>query len=174
MDILNWLRIKKENLIRTTLDSPQDLVVLGADVSYQKRGDKYQSYAIPAEEFTKSSRGYKNLLISNITYTYDGMGGGEVITYDILENTLVTTVQLSVDSTGLKVYMPEFNGISVDATKLYINSQSYFSVGTDFVPNLEEGGFTSGSGVMYFTGLALSTVTRTSTDQGQFEIRIYN
>ena len=51
MDILNWLRLKKQNLIRTTLDSPQDLLVLGADVSYQKRGDKYQSYAIPASDF---------------------------------------------------------------------------------------------------------------------------
>ena len=51
MDILNWLRIKKENLIRTTLDSPQDLLVFGADVSFQKRGDKYQSYAIPASDF---------------------------------------------------------------------------------------------------------------------------
>jgi len=51
MDILNWLRIKKQNLIRTTLDSSKDLVILGADVSFQKRGDKYQSYAIPAEDF---------------------------------------------------------------------------------------------------------------------------
>lgn len=51
MDILNWLRIKKENLIRTTLDSPQDLLVLGAGVSFQKRGDKYQSYAIPSADF---------------------------------------------------------------------------------------------------------------------------
>lgn len=51
MDILNWLRIKKENLIKPTLDSPKDLLVLGADVSYQKRGDKYQSYAMPAENF---------------------------------------------------------------------------------------------------------------------------
>jgi len=51
MDILNWLHIKKQQLIRTTLDSPQDLVILGADVSFQKRGDKYQSYAIPATDF---------------------------------------------------------------------------------------------------------------------------
>lgn len=51
MDILNWLHIKKQQLIRTNLDSPQDLVVLGADVSFQKRGDKYQSYAIPANDF---------------------------------------------------------------------------------------------------------------------------
>ena len=51
MDILNWLGIKKQNLIRTTLDSPKDLLVLGADVSFQKRGDKYQSYAMPAEDF---------------------------------------------------------------------------------------------------------------------------
>jgi hypothetical protein len=54
MDILNWLHIKRQQLIRTTLDSPQDLVVLGADVSFQKRGDKYQSYAMPAEDFVSS------------------------------------------------------------------------------------------------------------------------
>lgn len=60
MDILNWLRIKKQQLIRTTLDSPKDLVVLGADVSFQKRGDKYQSYAMPAEDFlATAARPYK-------------------------------------------------------------------------------------------------------------------
>lgn len=60
MDILNWLRIKKQQLIRTTLDSPKDLVMLGADVSFQKRGDKYQSYAIPAEDFlATAARPYK-------------------------------------------------------------------------------------------------------------------
>jgi hypothetical protein len=59
MDILNWLGIKKQNLIRTTLDSPQDLLVLGADVGFQKRGDKYQSYAIPAEDLFKEARPYK-------------------------------------------------------------------------------------------------------------------
>jgi len=51
MDILNWLHIKRQALIRTVLDSPQDLVVLGADVSFQKRGDKYQSYAMPSTDF---------------------------------------------------------------------------------------------------------------------------
>lgn len=55
MDILNWLHIKKQNLIRTTLDSPQDLLVLGADVSFQKRGDKYQSYAMPAKDFIEAA-----------------------------------------------------------------------------------------------------------------------
>jgi hypothetical protein len=54
MDILNWLHIKKQQLIRTTLDSPQDLVALGADVSFQKRGDKYQSYAMPAKDFIEA------------------------------------------------------------------------------------------------------------------------
>jgi hypothetical protein len=54
MDILNWLHIKKQNLIRTTLDSPQDLLVLGADVSFQKRGDKYQSYAMPTQDFIEA------------------------------------------------------------------------------------------------------------------------
>jgi len=76
MDILNWLHIKKQQLIRTTLDSPQDLLVLGADVSYQKRGDKYQSYAIPAEDFLAStSRPYK-VYTALLTQS-----GGDVISY---------------------------------------------------------------------------------------------
>lgn len=55
MDILNWLYLVKNKFTRTTIENPAtDLVVLGADVSYAKRGDKYQNYAIPAQDFCAS------------------------------------------------------------------------------------------------------------------------
>lgn len=86
MDILNWLRIKKQELIRTTLDSPQDLLVLGADVSFQKRGDKYQSYAMPAEDFFLAARPYK-AYVALLTQS-----GTNAPVATVLENTIGTVV----------------------------------------------------------------------------------
>lgn len=55
MDILNWLYLVKQKFTRTTVENPAtDLMVLGADVSFQKRGDKYQNYAIPVADFAAS------------------------------------------------------------------------------------------------------------------------
>ena len=47
MDILNWLFIKKQQLIKTTPNNVKtDLVVLGAEVPFTQRGDGYQTYAM--------------------------------------------------------------------------------------------------------------------------------
>jgi hypothetical protein len=55
MDILNWIYLVKNKFTRTTVENPAtDLLVLGADVSYQKRGDKYQNYVMPVEDFATS------------------------------------------------------------------------------------------------------------------------
>ena len=55
MDILNWVYLIKNKFTRTTVENPAtDLVVLGADVSYQKRGDKYQNYVMTVEDFAAS------------------------------------------------------------------------------------------------------------------------
>ena len=60
MDILNWVYLIKNKFTRTTVENPAtDLVVLGADVSYQKRGDKYQNYVMTVENFLKQVRPYK-------------------------------------------------------------------------------------------------------------------
>jgi len=47
MDIVNWLYLKKAELIRSSISSPDDLVLLGTDVGFEKRGDKYLTYAVP-------------------------------------------------------------------------------------------------------------------------------
>jgi hypothetical protein len=96
MDILNWLYLVKNKFTRTTIENPDtDLVVLGADVGFQKRGDKYQNYVMTAQDFGISAKGYKstvlvisqkdinapviqNVLINEIggtwTGTYDAVG----------------------------------------------------------------------------------------------------
>lgn len=55
MDILNWIYLVKNKFTRTTVENPAtDLLVLGADVSFRKRGDKYQNYVMPVTDFATS------------------------------------------------------------------------------------------------------------------------
>lgn len=54
MDILNWLYIAKSKLVRTTVDNPKDLMVFGAKVGANKRGDIYQTYSVSVEDFKAS------------------------------------------------------------------------------------------------------------------------
>ena len=55
MDILNWIYLRTNRLIRTTVNNPKDLVVLGADVTFVKRGDKYQTYAMTVSDLFNST-----------------------------------------------------------------------------------------------------------------------
>jgi hypothetical protein len=55
MDILNWLYLRTNRLIKTTVNNPKDLVVLGADVTFAKRDDKYQTYAMTVSDLFNST-----------------------------------------------------------------------------------------------------------------------
>jgi len=55
MDILNWVYLLKNKLVKTTVQDPtQDLVILGGNVTYAKRGDKYQSYGMTVQDFIEA------------------------------------------------------------------------------------------------------------------------
>jgi hypothetical protein len=55
MDILNWLYLKKQQLIKRKVnDANTDLVVLGANVGFNKRDDQYQTYAMTLADATQS------------------------------------------------------------------------------------------------------------------------
>lgn len=54
MDILNWIYLVKNKLRKTTIQNPdKDLVILGADVGFSKRGDGYLSYGMHVTDFAK-------------------------------------------------------------------------------------------------------------------------
>jgi hypothetical protein len=58
MDILNWVYLLKNKLVKKEVQDPkQDLVILGSNVSFAKRGDKYQSYGMTVEDFAKALGG---------------------------------------------------------------------------------------------------------------------
>lgn len=172
MDILNWLRIKKQNLIRTTLDSPKDLVVLGADVSYQKRGDKYQSYAMPAEDFlATAARPYK---VYTALLTQSGGDNIQYINWDDDPNTLTIGVTYTItqneDNTDfIPVGAPNNNvGTSFVATGTVVNwptgpstgnNQLSFNTGAPVVTVLE-----NTIGNIWFTYNAVGNYVANSDD----------
>ena len=51
MDILNWLYLAKNKFVRTSIDNPKDLMIFGAKVGANKRGDVYQNYAMEINDF---------------------------------------------------------------------------------------------------------------------------
>jgi hypothetical protein len=72
MDILNWLYLRKEQLIKTTVNNPTtDLLVLGTEVPLTKRGDGYQSYGMTVQDFANNldldrlTAGTRELVLDN-------------------------------------------------------------------------------------------------------------
>jgi len=59
MDILNWIYLKTKNKIKKTFNnSSTDLVILGANVGFENRGDAYQSYGMTVNDFISQSVPY--------------------------------------------------------------------------------------------------------------------
>jgi hypothetical protein len=52
MNIINWLYLKKQQLIKTEInDANTDLILLGAQVPFTTRDDGYQDYAMTVQDF---------------------------------------------------------------------------------------------------------------------------
>jgi hypothetical protein len=104
MDILNWIYLVKNKFTRTTVENPAtDLLVLGADVSYTKRGDKYQNYVMPVTDFATS--------IAPALYDTANVTQGTSITTGVTVNAATgiittfsaTTAATSTEATGFVV-----------------------------------------------------------------------
>lgn len=67
MDILNWLFLKKQQLIKTEANNAAtDLVVLGAEVPFTQRGDGYQDYAMSLSDAVMAGETENNTLRTGI------------------------------------------------------------------------------------------------------------
>ena len=112
MDILNWVYLLKNKLVKTTVQDPtQDLVILGNNVSYAKRGDKYQSYGMTVEDFAASIVPAPGTQMNYITGILDPEAESDFIE---LPDTITTD-----NGDLLKTYklggIVSFNGIGVSA-----------------------------------------------------------
>ncbi len=70
MDILNWIFVKKSNLIKTEVNKAStDLIALGANVSWLQRGDSYQTYAMTPKSLIPNlyDKGVVTQITSDVT-----------------------------------------------------------------------------------------------------------
>jgi hypothetical protein len=150
MDILNWLGIKKQNLIRTTLDSPQDLLVLGADVSFQKRGDKYQSYAMPAKDFIEAG------LIANTAHYELDIAATSVVTVNTIRGIIdivnmgtsapLTPGAAYASSVSFLIDNPDLDLTITNRDNVYVQYSVYYknTITDNVIPHLIATGVSNG------------------------------
>jgi hypothetical protein len=118
MDIVNWVYLKKAELIRQNLSDPTDLVLLGADVTFDKRGDKYLSYAMTTADFADAIAGII------------GAGSGTVSSIDVNGGTgisvspagpITTFGTFTVTNTAPDQTVVLNNGAGISVTGIYPN-----------------------------------------------------
>jgi hypothetical protein len=173
MDILNWIYLVKNKFTRTTVENPAtDLLVLGADVSYAKRGDKYQNYAVPAQDFVNSleaaDTGFYTIDIDdNPTLTVTTRKG--VIEFAnfaavVPDPSFVTSAFFSLVYSELPV-VPD-----PDAT--YIQTSLYYSPNTNdvFIPYVLSTGFASNSANF---NIYNASPTAAGANQGDGQLYLY-
>lgn len=149
MDILNWVYLIKNKFTRTTVENPAtDLIVLGADVSYAKRGDKYQNYVMTVEDFAASLTSAPLPVLTTYPTTTPSSAGSRFL-YQGNEWHYMT--QAEIDSAGWTGLVTV--GFPAPVDKSTISKYIYFN-GSDFTVaysgNLSLGVF---NGIVDFIGL---------------------
>ena len=143
MDILNWLYLRKQQLIRTEAnDASTDLLVLGAEVPFTTRGDGYQSYAMPLANAIQSGN------VGNTKhYTLD-IAATNVVTVDTTRGIIdILNMGFSGPSTPDPAYgssapffinNPDLDLTPVNRDNIYIQYSVYYSqtVNDNAIPHL--------------------------------------
>ena len=153
MDILNWLFIKRQKLIRTTASNADtDLVAIGANVGFPKRDDEYKTYAMPIKDLSLAGD------VANTAHYELDITTSSVVT--------VTTPRGIIDITGMGTSLPLtpdpayassvtffINNLDLDLTftnrdNIYVQYSLYYSQAIDdtVIPYLISTGLASGVG----------------------------
>ena len=137
MDILNWLYLRKEQLIRTTANNPEtDLVALGADATFAKRDDRYKTYAMPLKDFSVAGD------VANTAYYTVDLGVTNVVNVTtpkgVIEITMDNTIADPLPAFGSIVPLV-INNVDMDfsnADNVYIQTSPYYNPasGDTFIP----------------------------------------
>ena len=100
MDILNWLFTQDQQLIKTTINNKNtDLIAMAADVSFDKRQDKWQTYAMTAKNFAPAL--YDTGTVTQATSITTGVTLNNAT--GIITTFAATTAANSTEATGFVV-----------------------------------------------------------------------
>jgi hypothetical protein len=134
MDILNWLYIKKQELIRKKAnDAKTDLIALGANVGFNRRDDQYQTYAMPLNDGVQAgieanTKHYELDITATSVVTVStprgiidilGMGSSAFLTPD---PAFATTVSFLIDNPDLDLTLANRDNIYVQYSVYYKNT----------------------------------------------------
>jgi hypothetical protein len=151
MDILNWLYIKSQQLIRTKANDPNsDLVVLGANVGFNRRDDQYQTYGMTLKNCVQSgctgnTKHYELDRTATSVVTVDTPRGIIDIT-GMGTSAPLTPGAAYATSTSFTISNPELDLTPVNRDNVYIQYSIYYNKGLDdnAIPYLLSRGLVSG------------------------------
>lgn len=143
MDIVNWLYLKKAELIKTELNRADDLILLGADVGFDNRGDKYLSYAMPFSAFVEAIAG--EIVVTGITLKTNGV------------NNTVQNILNLVEGDNIVLTDNGNGSVTIDgAPSGIVDADNGLNIGAP--------------GIAYLGGALLETTTIDTTSQYQLNI----
>lgn len=152
MDILNWIYIKTEGLIRTTANNPNtDLIAVGADVGFQQRGDSYQTYAMPIKDLVQAGCEANTVhyeLDMSVTDTVTvTTPRGIIDIVNMVLGPLPTPDPAFATSTYFLINNPELDLTIANRDNIYVQYSLYYSPpnsGDNTIPYLISTGFAPG------------------------------
>jgi len=139
MDILNWLYLRKEQLIRKTANNADtDLIAVGADVTFAKRDDRYKTYAMPIKDLSVAgdvaNTGYYTVDL-NTTSTVNVTTPKGVIEITMDSTNATDPAANFATSVGLTINNPDMDFSDLD--KVYYQATPYYNPdqsGDTFIP----------------------------------------
>jgi hypothetical protein len=164
MDILNWLYVKTQGLVRTEANNAKtDLIALGANVGFQKRDDQYLTYAMPLADAVASAdaanTGYYTLDLG-VTSVLDVTTPKGVIEI-VMDTSLVSPLPLCETAVGFTLTNSNMDFSNPD--NIYMQHSAYYNptLGDNFVPHVISTGVLAGANYAIFnTNLLRQTSIR--------------
>jgi hypothetical protein len=147
MDILNWIYLRTNGLIRTTANDPQtDLVALGADASFAKRGDKYLTYGMTIADLANASdvvnTGYYSINLNTALSSVVDVTTKKGVIEIIMETPEIDPQPAFASAVSLYINNAAMDFTNLDA--IYMQHSVYYSpeFGDSFIPYVISTGVT--------------------------------
>jgi len=153
MTILNWLYLKKQQLIKTEANNAEtDLIVLGAQVPFTTRDDGYQDYAMPLKDAVQSgnqanTKHYELDITATSTVTVNTNRG--IIDITGMGSSVPLTPALAYGSSvGFLINNPDLDLTFANKDNIYVQYSVYYNqAATDnTIPYLIATGVSAGLG----------------------------
>lgn len=177
MDILNWLYLRKQQLIKTTANNADtDLVALGADATFAKRDDQYKTYAMTLKDLSvagdvANTSYYRINLASLSTVNVTTQKGVIEISMNAADSNPLPILGSSV---GLTITNPNVDFTEPD--KIFIQYSLYYRPNSDdtFLPYVISTGITVGANFEIFNANPMPAGINQFTGRFYLYYELYN